>query len=427
LKPGVTQLVILDPGLREIGGPHPAFILALLGTDLFTRDDTRLRVFANTAFTPNAVLDNETHNVEYTPFFENGFYRYFYKSTHHPELPSFIRRLTAQYLAAIKQVTEADYQPGTVNGCSSILLIHTLGWEHATALANAHFLFKKQTGITLRIIVILMFSPYRKTANEDYDSQLYLRYRMAFKGLAACDGVTFFACDHETSKAYEYILTRHIDVIPCPFVGSRKTPNSHAKKVKKVKKVKKIVLYMGDSKASKGFLSLPNLLKDIVKQEQKECLSYIIQYTLTNKSEAFLAVDKKLKVFADLHPNVSVIDEFWSEEQLHDTLASCHALVFNYDSSVYMYQSSGVLWLAAYYNLNMLFLSNNWLTREAARLKSQYTLCEAGKLVECLNELSHEDINRPADYAKVRSPNGVDYHAKLFGDFGKWLSSIVRS
>jgi hypothetical protein len=97
LKPGVTQLVILDPGLREIGGHHPAFILALLGTDLFTRDDTRLRVFANTAFTPNAVLDNETHNVEYTPFFENGFYRYFYKSTHHPELPSFIRRLTAQY------------------------------------------------------------------------------------------------------------------------------------------------------------------------------------------------------------------------------------------------------------------------------------------------------------------------------------------
>ena len=143
MKPGVTQLVILDPGLREIGGHHPAFILALLGTDLFTRDDTRLRVFANTAFTPNAVLDNETHNVEYTPFFENGFYRYFYKSTHHPELPSFIRRLTAQYLAAIKQVTEADYQPGTVNGCSSILLIHTLGWEHATALANALFLFKK--------------------------------------------------------------------------------------------------------------------------------------------------------------------------------------------------------------------------------------------------------------------------------------------
>jgi hypothetical protein len=423
LKPGVTQLVILDPGLREIGGHHPAFILALLGTELFTRNDTRLRVFANTAFTPDAVLANGTHNVEYTPFFENGFYRYFYKSTHHPELPNFIRRLTAQYLAAIKQVTEADYQPGIVKECSSILLIHTLGWEHATALANALFLFKKQTGRTLRIVVILMFSPYRKTANEDYDSQLYLRYRMAFKGLAACDGVTFFACDHETSKAYEYILARQIDIIPCPFVGSRKTPNSHAKKVKK------IVLYMGDSKASKGFLSLPNLLKNIVKQEQKECLSYIIQYTLTNKSEAFLAVDKKLKTFADLHPNVAVFDEFWSEEQLHTTLAAADALVFNYDNSVYMYQSSGVLWLAAYYDVNMFFLSNNWLTREAARLKSEYTLCDPNKLIECLNELSHRHINRDINsqthYASIPPLSGTDYHAKLFGDFGKWLSAIL--
>jgi hypothetical protein len=421
LKPGVTQLVILDPGLREIGGHHPAFILALLGTDLFTRDDTRLRVFANTAFTPNAVLDNETHNVEYTPFFENGFYRYFYKSTHHPELPSFIRRLTAQYLAAIKQVTEADYQPGTVNGCSSILLIHTLGWEHATALANAHFLFKKQTGITLRIIVILMFSPYRKTANEDYDSQLYLRYRMAFKGLAACDGVSFFACDHETSKAYEHILARHINIIPTPFISAKKHRPS------KPNKNKKVVLYLGDSKATKGFLALPNLLEQIVKLAQNEDVSYLIQYTLTNKSEAFLAVDRKLKIFDDLHLNVSVIDAFWSEEQLHDTLVSCHALVFNYDNSVYMYQSSGVLWLAAYYNLKMIFLSNNWLTREAARLKSEYTLCEPKKIIECLNELSHGDINRKTDYAKIRPLSEADYHAKLFGDFGKWLSSIVRS
>jgi hypothetical protein len=48
---------------------------------------------------------------------------------------------------------------------------------------------------------------------------------------------------------------------------------------------------MGDSKATKGFLALPNLLENIVKQEQKEGLSYIIQYTLNNKSEALLAVD----------------------------------------------------------------------------------------------------------------------------------------
>jgi hypothetical protein len=419
LKPRVTQLVVLDPGLREQGGHHPAFILALLATDCFTGDNSKLRVFANAEFTPSAVFDNATNNVKYTAFFKTDFYRYFYESTQHPELPNFIRCLTAEYFAAMKQVTEADCQPGTVKVGSSILLCHALGWEHATALANALFLFKKQTGITLRIVIILMFSPYRKTASEQYDSQLYLRYRLAFKGLAACDGVSFFACDHETSKAYEHIMARHISIIPTPFISARKHRPS------KPNKNKKIVLYLGDSKATKGFLALPNLLEQIVKLAQNEDVSYLIQYSLTNKSEEFLAVDKTLKKFAEVHPNIDVYEVFWSEQQLHTILASCHALVFNYDSSVYMYQSSGVLWLAAYYDLNMLFLSNNWLTREAARLKSEYTLCDPNKIVEYLNELSHGDINRQTDYANICPLSSADYHAMLFGDFGKWLSSIL--
>jgi hypothetical protein len=421
LKPRVTQLVVLDPGLREQGGHHPAFILALLATDCFTGDNSKLRVFANAEFSASAVFDNATNNVKYTAFFKTDFYRYFYESTQHPELPNFIRCLTAEYFAAMKQVTEADCQPGTVKVGSSILFCHALGWEHATALANALFLFKKQTGITLRIVIILMFSPYRKTASEQYDSQLYLRYRVAFKGLAACDGVSFFACDHETSKAYEHIIVRHISIIPTPFIDTRKyQPCSPSKN-------KKIVLYLGDVKATKGFLALPKLLEEIVKQEQNEDVSYLIQYSLTNKSEEFLAVDKTLQRLAEVHPNIDVYEVFWSEQQLHTILASCHALVFNYDSSVYMYQSSGVLWLAAYYDLNMLFLSSNWLTREAARLKSEYTLCDPNKIVEYLNELSHGDINRQTDYAKIRPLSGIDYHAKLFGDFGKWLSSIVRT
>lgn len=419
LKNICRQLVVLDPGLREHGGHHPAFILALLGTDYFTPDKTRLRVFANSAFTPSAVLASKTKALEFTGFFETDFYRYFYASTHHPELPNFIRRLTKEYIAAMKQVVKDECQTGTVKSSSSILLCHALGWEHAIALADALFLFKKQTGLSLRTVVILMFSPYRQTTDEPYDSTLYLRYRAAFKRLASCDLVSFFACDHETSKAYEYILARYIDIIPCPFVGTSKPQDS------KPTKVKKIVLYMGDTKATKGFLALPNLLEKIVKNEQKADLSYIIQYTLTNTSEEFLAVDIKLKTFADLHTNVSVYDEFWSEEQLHATLATCDALVFNYDSSVYMYQSSGVLWLAAHYDLKMLFLSNNWLTREAARLKSDYTLCDKKEMLECLNELSHEDINSQAHYVNICPQINNEYRTKLFGDFADWLSTIL--
>jgi hypothetical protein len=419
LKPSVTQLVLLDPGLREQGGHHPAFILALLATDCFTGDNSKLRVFANAEFTPSAVFDSATNNVKYTAFFKTDFYRYFYESIQHPGLPHFIRRLTAEYLAAMQQVVKDDCQLGTAKCSTSILFCHALGWEHATALADALFLFKKQSGITLRVVIILMFSPYRKTASEQYDSQLYLRYRVAFKRLAACEEVSFFACDHETSKAYEHMLARHISIIPTPFINTSKyrpcRPSEN----------KKIVLYMGDTKATKGFLALPNLLEQIVKLGQNEDLSYLIQYSLTNKSEEFLAVDKTLKKFAEVNANIDVYEAFWSEQQLHKTLASCHALVFNYDSSVYMYQSSGVLWLAAYYNLKMFFLSNNWLSREAERLKSEYIMCAPKKIIEYLNELSHGDINKRAHYANIRLISVADYHAKLFGDFEEWLSAIL--
>ena len=429
MKDSATQLVVLDPGLREHGGHHPAFILALLGTELFTKNDIRLRVFANTAFIPGAALGSGTNTVEYHPFFETDYYRFFYESTQHSELTNFIRCLAAEYLAAMKQITEADCQTKTLKESSSILLCHALGWEHATALADALFLFKKQTGIALHLVVILMFSPYRQTADEQYDSQLYLRYRVAFKRLASCDGVSFFASDHETSKAYGYILARQIDVIPCPFIGVR-TKIDNIVNDSTTYKVKQIVLYMGDSKATKGFLALPNLLEEIVKQEQTEGLSYIIQYTLTNKSDAFLAVDRKLKKIAEVYTNVAVFDEFWSEEKLHNTLASCHALVFNYDNSVYMYQSSGVLWLAAYFNLKLFFLSNNWLTREAARLKSDYTLCDEKTFFECHKKLGDGDINSKANRVNIfgsknDGSRNDGYRNELFSDFADCMSAIL--
>jgi hypothetical protein len=411
--------VVLDPGLREQGGHHPAFILSLLGADVLARNNSELRVFANVEFMPGAVFECATNTVKYTSFFKTNFYRYFYESTHHPELPNFIRGLTAEYVAAMQLVLDEDCQSGSVKGRSSILFFHALGWEHATALADALFLFKKRSGIAFRIVVILMFSPYRQTVNEDYDSKLYLRYRVAFKRLASCELVSFFACDYETSKAYEHILARQINVIPSPFVGASKYHPCA------LNRDKKIVLYLGDAKATKGFLALPSLLDEIINQGKEKSLSYIVQYTLTNNSEEFLVVDKKLKKFADLHSNIDVFEGFWSEEKLHETLATCSALVFNYDNSVYMYQSSGVLWLAAYYKLKMFFLSNNWLTREAARLKSEYTLCDAKKLVESLKELGHEDINRHAHYANICPQITDEYRAKLFCDFGEWLSTIL--
>jgi hypothetical protein len=75
--------------------------------------------------------------------------------------------------------------------------------------------------------------------------------------------------------------------------------------------------------------------------------------------------------------------------------------------------------------LENVFLSNNWLTREAARLESEYTMCDPNKIIDCLNELSHKDINKQTDYVNIWYVSCGDYHANLFDDFEEWLSSIL--
>jgi hypothetical protein len=417
---GIDQIIILDPGLREHGGHHPAFILSMLNCEVFKNDLIALTVYANKEFDESGLFDaiSNSKKSDLIPFFDIDYYHHFYASATHLELPSFIRQLTLQYLAAF---TQTAVNLPEQNNCSQVYFFHTIGWEHASALADALYLFEKQTGQHIRVVVLLMFSPYRHCVESTYDHSVYLKFKIAFKRLASFVSISFFACDHETSKAYEHILGKKIDICPLPFI----THKHYLRAQEKTTTARQIILYLGDTKATKGFLALPYILEQIVKLGKNEDVSYLIQYSLTNKSEEFLAVDKILKKFAALHPNIDVYEVFWPEQQLHETLASCYAIVFNYDSSVYMYQSSGVLWLAAYYNLKMFFLSNNWLTREAARLKSKYTLCDAKKFNECLKKLSHGDINKPVPYANISPQITDEYHAKLFSDFAEWLSSIL--
>ena len=116
--------MILDPGLREQGGHHPAFILALLGTDIFTPDNLSLRVFANAEFTPGAVFESTTNAVEYTAFFKTDFYRYFYESPNHSGLPNFISCLTS--LNSFSNISLHCLQDSRIiRACNMLPLFHT--------------------------------------------------------------------------------------------------------------------------------------------------------------------------------------------------------------------------------------------------------------------------------------------------------------
>ena len=413
------QIIILDPGLREHGGHHPAFILSMLNCEVFKKETTAVTIYTNKKFDKGGLFDDISTGKknDLIPFFDIDYYQYFYASTAHPELSSFIRRLTLQYLAALTQSNKSHTKQ---KNTSQIYFFHTLGWEHATALADALYLFEKQTGANIQMVVLLMFSPYRHCDKSTYEHKVYLKFTISFKRLALFKYISFFACDHETSRAYEHIMGRKIEICPLPFLSHKFYPRHQDKQTS----TRQIILYMGDTKATKGFLTLPSLVRQFIKANKSsdECV-YIIQYTLTNTSDEFIEADKQLKDLAKQHKTINVFDEFWSEEKLHQTLANSYAIIFNYDSHVYQFQSSGVLWLAAHYHLKIIFLNDNWLVREAERLNCDYILCTLEPPLTFTNIFDERGRMKNSFNARITKKNIETYSTALFGNFNSWLKS----
>lgn len=408
-----AQIIVFDPGLREHGGHHPAFIMSMLDCEVFRSSTFTLKVFANREFESSRIFascDPETYEV--VPFFDIDYYHYFYAPTTHLGLPGFLQRLGLQYLDALTaSTTKLEGRPKA----SQTFFFHTLGWEHASALADALYLFEKQTALKIRVVILLMFSPYSRRGGSSYDQKVYLKFVVAFKRLASYSYVKFFACDYETSKAYEYILERKIEVSPLPFTGYKHyslEPKKHTKQ---------IILYLGDTKATKGFLLLPTIVKQIVEAGFNDNICYVIQFTLTNRTQEFVNVANQLKILSKVHKKILVYNEFWPEDILHKTLSDSSVIMFNYDDEVYQFQSSGVLWLAVRHNLKILFLSESWLSREAERLNCEYVLCNQREILNSLVSINTEQINKNGLCVNIESQNHGAYGRSLFGDFSQWL------
>lgn len=416
------QIIILDPGLREHGGHHPAFILSMLKCEVLKSNTTNLIVYANKAFVTSELFSdiNTVKKNELIPFFDIDYYQHFYGPTTHPELRSFIQKLTLQYLAAFTHCAANKPKQKKAN---QVYFFHTIGWEHANALADALYLFEKQTGAHIRVVVLLMFSPYRHCDTNTYDHKVYLKYTIAFKRLAAFTNISFFACDHETSKAYEHILARKIEICPLPFISNKYDSMQHEQQTHP----RQVILYLGDTKATKGFIALPKIAQQILSADKHDECAYIVQYTLTNTSSEFVEADKQLKKLAKQHKNIDIYDEFWSEEKLHQMLSNSYGMIFNYDSQVYQFQSSGVLWLAAHNQLKMIFLSDNWLAREAERLNCDYTLRTLENSLLFTNNCEEGDIMKNSFNVTITNRNIRAYGAIMFGDFNNWLKSNVTN
>jgi hypothetical protein len=419
----MLKIVIPDPGLREYGGHHPAMINAIANTQALSKGDMQLEVYCNKACSDDFIANSQSKQVTINKHFNTDFYQHFYQSKSLAALNAYINQLTKEYLCVFEKHTTSETENNASNKNSSTLfLYHTLNWEHATALGAAIAIYNRRYSLPLQHCVFLMFNPIKHNEKGEFDNQHFINFKVGFSLLAKQKGVKYYASEEELQQRYQHLFTRtssqqktsefhsqtirEIAIHPCGLLRQHNNDNQ---------KVKSIILFTGDAKVHKGFSTLPDIVSNVTTNITDSEVEFIIQYTITNNCEELKKIDQRLQLLAEADSRIKLITRFWSHVELHENFAKANSIVFNYDSAVYQNQSSGVLWLAASYNLNMIFLTSNWLMREAEKLECHFSLCNHINLSQEIHKYFMQN-NISFDTVAVNK-----YRKLLFKDMGEWL------
>lgn len=399
----VKEVIILDPGLRECGGHHPATLLNL--ASIFKRyDSVELKVYCHTDCDANFVNSINNPKVVVQPFFMSEYYKDFYKSFSYGQSQEYIRQLASEYQKVFLQ----HHSTGTRK---QLFFVHTLDWQHAASLNIAlESVFGKAE--QPEIMIFLMYSPLRKNSKGRIDLTRKLNFSIAFRRLLDSDNVKCFASDYEIAYECKKLLKRPIPIHPCfLFADDRDGIEEEVS----IANQTDILLYVGDAKSNKGFLRLPSLVKQMQNNAALANYNFVLQYTLTNGEPELAEVDASLTELASSNSNIKLLKHFIPQSEMCTLFDNACALVFHYDEEIYEFQSSGLLWMASYFEVKALLIGESWLNREASRLgmvfkKTDFESADFS-LVELLSMRSND--------------NKSDYAEFLHQHFGDWLGNEV--
>jgi hypothetical protein len=427
----MLNIIIPDPGLREYGGHHPAMINSIANTQSVIKGDIHLEVYCNKACSDDFINSTQSKQVTIKKHFNIDFYKYFYQPTTQAKLNSYINQLTKEYLYIFQQHTITNKQNNKPERSKTLFLYHTLSGEHATALAAAISIHTKYSSTPIQHCVFLMYNPIKYNENGVLNVQHFLTFKLGFASLIKQINVQFFAAEEELQQHYQHLLSNQLPSSTNKNSNSnlqtrvaKQTISIHpcgllSQNYSQIKKTNSIILFTGDAKVNKGFLQLPNLVEQTIKRIKNQNVKFIIQYTITNNSEALKQTNNHLQRLSELDSRIQLTTRFWSHTELHENFARANSIVFNYDSAIYQNQSSGVLWLAASYNLKMVFLTTNWLTREAKKLECRFCKC---KIIDLPKELDKNYVSKEDKLDNIPNNN---YRKLLFEDIGKWLVKLM--
>lgn len=349
----MLPIAIIDPALGRTGAHNQGFAELLTGQ---VAEPGRLAIWCNRSIDDELLARLGGGGVAITPTFSINFYQIIGKGGGVADHWDWIYHLATEYLLALEQVL------GRWPGERVRLLYHTMSWEHATALSLAIGLLGDRRN-WLQHLVFLMYSPGVDEAGKVYDVRRRLNFRLAFASLATQQGVDLHAGCSEYAAAYAALLgqAKPLPIHPC-FLGDwHVRPECDRSELSD-----RILLYVGEIKQEKGFLSLPRVVEDLARRAPGQA-RLIIQF-VNVRNEAGKQVLDALAELATRYPQVELHHGFWSDEQLHDAMATTGAFHMNYDAAAYAHKTSGLLWLAAWHQLPVAVPPGTWLEREARRL-----------------------------------------------------------
>lgn len=391
----MPPLGIIDPALGRTGAHNQGFAELLVKQGA---PADRIGIWCSQTISAELRERLGAGGVVVEPAFSVDFYQVIVKEGGVAAHWDWIYQLAGEYLAAMEQAL-ARWPGEAVR-----LLYHTMSWEHATALSVA-IRRLGDGGRRLQHIVLLMYSPGIDQDRRIVDVRRCLNFRLAFAALSNLPGVDLFASCGEYAVAYAALLRRSspLPLHPC-FLGDWRTrPDRFRRDLPE-----KILLYAGEIKQEKGFLSLPRVASGLLDTTPADC-RLAIQF-VDVRNDAGRHVLEELAGLAASNDRIELHHGFWPEERLHEALATCSVFRMDYDAAAYAHKTSGLLWLAAWHRLPVALPAGTWLEREARRLGM--AVIPAGTTPLAANAVVDQDAF------------DVDYSRAVFMPFREWLEGI---
>lgn len=380
--------MVIDPGMMEAGGHHAALLETLCKTD---KEGVKLTVFSHVQL-DNVLADKASSaEIEIHRHFKTNFYQHYENNlTLKIEgLQQYIRHLAAEYLSAFSFIAEQHPQQET------ICFYPCLNWEHASALSLA-ITFIQNEQILLHK-VCCMFTP----SERDELSSFY--YGLAFRKLTKHSNVELYATDWETREYYSSLNIQMNGFHPCYLLHWQKNDSERLEH----KSPPHFLLYMGDAKENKGFVQLPELVESYITKYDGN-VKLTIQFTLAWDYPELASTVSKLVLLNNKYEQLNLHQHFWTTTELIAVFEELSGFVCTYNSLTYMNKSSGLTWLAVYFNLHVVVSESCWITRELERLGSNYTISKS-------LFIEQENVKNNKIYS--------NYYQTLFTDLITWLKA----